>query len=197
MDYSNYKTKTNLILPFNGTWIVGNGGRNPEKNNHLNADGTGPQDQTFAYDFIKSHKDNGRNLEDYEAFGSEVIAPAGGVVCNVINNCIDVAIGERDEEVITGNRIVINHGNGEWSVLCHFKYNSILVKEGDVVKQGDVLGLCGNTGNTSEPHIHYHLQDDAVIMKANGLPAQFAKILIDGEEKENIEPDGDQKVSNL
>lgn len=192
-----YKTKTHLILPFNDTWIVGNGGRDPKKNNHLNPDGTGPKSQMFAYDFVKDHKGDGKNLADYAAFGLEVIAPADGVVYQVVSGNIDVPIGESDWVVICGNMVVIDHENGGWSVLAHLKYNSIKVSIGDRIKQGDLLALCGNSGNTSEPHIHYHLQDNPNMYKASGLPVQFRKVMVDGEIKENIELERDQKVSNL
>lgn len=197
MNLLNYKTKTLLTLPFKGIWIVGNGGRDASKNNHRDPDGSGSKDQMFAYDFIGEHKGEGKNLEDYEAFGSEVIAPADGIISQVINGSMDESIGESDLYVICGNRIVIDHGKGEWSMLAHFKYDSVRVKVGDKVKQGDILGLCGNTGNTSEPHVHYQLQDSALPHKAKGLPAQFAKIKVDGEVKENFEPERFQKVENI
>ena len=188
----NYKTKTSLILPFKGILVVGNGGRNPKVNNHYSS-----KSQRYAYDFLSlSFKNKGDKLEDFEAFGSEVIAPGNGIISQVINGSIDVSLGERDTFVYPGNMVVINHGNGEWSVLAHFKHNSIRVREGDNVKQGDILGLCGNTGNTSEPHIHYHLQDNPLMIRAKGLPAQFNSILIDGVVKKNIEPVRYQKVSN-
>lgn len=197
MNLSNYKTKTLLILPFKGIWIVCNGGRDASKNNHRDADGNGPKDQLFAYDFIGEHKGEGKNLEDYRVFGSEVIAPADGLISQVINGSMDVPIGDSDLYVIPGNSVVIDHENGEWSLLAHFKYDSIRVKAGNKVKQGDILGLCGNTGNTSEPHIHYQLQDNALPHRATGLPAQFTKIKVDGEVKENYEPERGQRVSNI
>jgi murein DD-endopeptidase MepM/ murein hydrolase activator NlpD len=196
MDLSDYKTKTSLILPFNGTWRVSNGGRDASKNGHIDPEGHGPENQLFAYDFVRDYRREGENLEDYEAFGQEVIAPADGIIFQVIDGNRDVPIGETDVDMIYGNMIMIDHQNGEYSVLAHFKYASITVKDGDIVKQGNVLGLCGNTGNTSNPHIHYHLQNDFVMYKAHGLPAQFRKILVDGVEKENIELESEQKVSN-
>ena len=192
-----YITKTNLILPFKGVWVVGNGGRDPNTNNHQNPNGTGPKDQKYAYDFVSVKvKNKGKNLEDYEAFGAEVICPGDGVVSQVIDGSLDVPIGERDNYVLSGNRVVIDHTNGEWSVICHLKQNSIKVKVGDKVKQGDLLGLCGNSGNTSEPHIHYQLQDGSDINKATGVPAQFVRIIVDEALKENYEPIRGEKVSS-
>ncbi len=197
MDFTNYKTQTALILPFKGNWVVGNGGRDHLINNHIALDGKGPANQTFAYDFIKSHKGKGKNLEDYEAFGQEVVAPGDGIIFQVIDGSNDVPIGESDWDVVGGNMVMINHNNGEYSVLAHFKYQSINVKVGDKVKQGDKLGLCGNTGNTSEPHIHYHLQDNSVMYKSHGLPIQFEKIIVDGKIKNKIELERDQQVCNI
>ncbi|HLD24999.1 MAG TPA: M23 family metallopeptidase, partial [Patescibacteria group bacterium] len=91
---------------------------------------------------------------------------------------------------------IIDHKNGEYSLLCHFKHQSIQVKAGDTVKQRDVLGLCGNTGNTSEPHIHFSLQDGPFMHRSRALPAQFHKILVDGKWKTNYEPERGQMVSN-
>ena len=197
MNTEEYQTKTNLILPFSGTWMVGNGGRDHTKNSHRKAGGSGPKNQMFAYDFAKNHKEKGKSLEDYEAFGEEVISPADGKITQVIDGCIDVAIGESDRFVSTGNAVIIDHKSGEFSVLAHFQHNSIKVKPNQEVKQGDVLGLCGNTGNTSEPHIHYHLQDNALLHRGIGLPIKFKKILVDGTQLENIELEQGQRVSNV
>lgn len=185
------QVKTSLNLPFKGTWIVGNGGRNPELNNHHES-----KSQRFAYDFLKPHKGKGKALEDYGAFGSDVIAPAEGVVCQIVDGSVDIPPGDRDTFVYPGNMIVIDHQNGEWSVIAHFKHDSIKVEVGDAVKQGDLLGFCGNTGNTSEPHIHYHLQDNPLMIDATGLPAAFEKILVDGQIAMNAEPHRGQKIEN-
>src|SRR3989344_732463 len=189
----NYKTKTSLKLPFKVTLVVGNGGRGSKVNNHYSS-----KSQRYAYDFMSLRvKNKGEDLKDFEIFGIDVIAPGAGVISQVIRDCGDMEIGKRDKSVYTGNMVVIDHGNGEWSVLCHFKYNSIKVKERDRVRQGDVFGLCGNTGNSSEPHIHYHLQDNALMLRAKGLPTQFSKIMVDGLVKDNVEPVRYQKVSNI
>lgn len=66
-------------------------------------------------------------------------------------------VDEMNAEQPFGNYIIIDHGNDKYSYLTHFKYQSIIVHEGDDIKQGDVLGLVGHSGNSSEPHIHFHV----------------------------------------
>lgn len=169
-----------------------------ETNNHLKfKDGNGPQNQLYAYDFRFESTGNETAPEEYEAFGKDVIAPAKGTVIQVLNGAIDVYPGQKDRAMGVGNTIIIDHHNGEYSVLCHLKYESILVSVGDRIMQGEVVGLCGNTGNTSEPHIHYHLQEGPLMHKANALPAQFAEILVDGVKKTTYEPVRYQLVSNI
>ena len=164
-----YITKTNLILPFNGAWTVTNGGRNASTNSHIRPPDQGPQGQLYSYDFRNGHTGSGDNLEDYEVFGKEVIAPGDGEIIQVISGVIDNKPGERDRNVGIGNALIIDHKNGEYSLLGHFKQDSITVKVGDIVKAGDTIGLCGNTGNTSEPHIHFGLQDDPRLSNENSL----------------------------
>jgi len=191
-----YQTKTKLTLPFKGTWLVSNGGRTPETNNHIRPADKGPQNQLYAYDFRIQNTGKEKILEDYPVFGKEVLAPGDGTIIQVINGAIDVNIGERDRSVGVGNAVIIDHQNGEYSLLCHFKHDSIKVKVGDKVKQGEVLGLCGNTGNTTQPHIHFNLQDGPLMHTAKALPAQFKKIVVDGETEINYEPIRGQFVSN-
>jgi len=76
---------------------------------------------------------------------------------------------------------VIDHGNGEFSVLAHMQPKSLRVKLGEKIKASAVVGLCGNSGNTSEPHVHYHLQDGPDMKTAEGLPAPFANIIVNGK----------------
>jgi hypothetical protein len=191
-----YQTKTFLILPFNGTWLVSNGGRTPETNNHVRPAEQGPQNQLYAYDFRMESTGKETKLDEFKVFGKEVLAPGDGIVVQVIDGSIDVLPGERDRSVGVGNAIIIDHQNGEYSLLCHFKHDSIKVKVGEKVKQGDVIGLCGNTGNTQQPHIHFNLQDGPFMHKANALPAQFRNIVANGKEETNYEPIREQQVSN-
>lgn len=191
-----YMTKTHLILPFNGELMVSNGGRTSETNNHYRPVNQGPQNQLFAYDFRADNKGTEKKLTDYPVYGMEVIAPGKGVVAQVIDGSFDCEPGQFDRSVGVGNAVILDHENGEYSLLCHFKQDSIVVKLGDRVSQGQMLGLCGNTGNSSQPHIHFNLQDDIASYSAKALPAQFKKIMVDGELKENYEPVRFQIVAN-
>lgn len=191
-----YKTKTNLILPFNGTLFVSNGGRTSETNNHVRPPDQGPQNQLYAYDFRTQNTEKLKKLKDFPVYGKKVLAPGDGIVTQVIDGSIDVQIGERDRSVGVGNAVITDHQNKEFSLICHFKHSSIKVKVGDKVKQGQVIGLCGNTGNTFQPHIHFNLQDGPLIHKAKALPAQFRNIIVNGKEKTDYEPIRGDLVSN-
>jgi murein DD-endopeptidase MepM/ murein hydrolase activator NlpD len=192
-----YITKTNLILPFNGELMVSNGGRTPSTNNHNRPSNSGPQNQLYAYDFRDEFTGIKQQLEDYIVYGMSVLAPGRGKIIQVIDGSIDCIPGEFDRSVGVGNAVIIDHNNGEYSVLCHFKYNSIKVKVGDDIQQGEMLGLCGNTGNTSQPHIHFHLQNKPLMHQAGSLPAKFVKIIVDGIVKTNYEPVRFEHVSNM
>lgn len=79
---------------------------------------------------------------------------------------------------IRGNHVTIDHG-GEYSVLAHLTPGSISLEEGQQVKQGDLVGHCGNSGNSTEPHLHFHIQDHPNFFLGMGLPIQFEHIEIE------------------
>ena len=95
-----------------------------------------------------------------------------------------------------GNHVVIDHGNAEYSVIAHFRKGTVSRKVGDSVQTGDLLGYCGNSGNSTEPHIHYHLQNSPRLGEAEGLPAQFIDYVADGKPVTRGEPVKGQKVGN-
>jgi len=193
--YMNYKTKTELRMPFNGQWYLADGGRSIGYNQH-----TVSPDQRFASDFIiqkagLSYKNNGLNNEDYFCFNKEIIAPGAGIIVNVVDDIKENKPGDMPKNA--GNRIIIDHENGEYSVLAHFKYNSIAVKEGERVTSGQYLGRCGNSGHSSEPHLHYHLQNTPVMFKGEGLPLQFRSFWADSILYDSGEPIGGQYVEHM
>ncbi len=177
------RNRTRLTLPFKGRWKVIWGGDTREQNQHHEV-----RDQRFAFDLVgigedgKTRKEKGADNEDFYAFGREISAPAEGIVTDVIEGVRDNRPGSMNPGSAVGNAVFIEHRPDEISVLAHFKLGSIRVKPGQRVARGETLGLCGNSGNSSEPHIHYHLQNTHIPQDATGI-----RVFFDGLE---VERDG-------
>lgn len=163
-------TQTEFIMPIKEQWYVFWGGTNEQDNYHY-----AYESQRYAFDLVIKKK--GENYEgdkdenqSYYAFGQEVVAPAGGTVIEVESEVRDnEPVGEMNRGEPFGNYVMIDHGNGEYSVIAHMKYQSPVVKAGDEVKQGELIGLCGNSGNSSEPHIHFHVSDSPQLNQGNSI----------------------------
>ncbi|MBI3553667.1 MAG: peptidoglycan DD-metalloendopeptidase family protein [Elusimicrobia bacterium] len=166
--------EAHLRLPFAGRWLVFWGGDTKEQNAHHDA-----PNQRYAFDFVavdakgSTHKGEGKANADYFAYGRAVLAPADGVVTQAIDGVVENAPGSMNPYSALGNAVVIQHKNGEVSVLAHLQPGSLKVKKGLHVLAGQAVGLCGNSGNSSEPHLHYHLQDAAVIQDGRGVKVFF------------------------
>ncbi len=72
-----------------------------------------------------------------------------------------------------GNYVMIDHGNDEFSVIAHMQEHSIQVEAGDKVERGDVLGFSGNSGNSSEPHIHFQVNNSPDLEESQSIRIQF------------------------
>ena len=75
-----------------------------------------------------------------------------------------------------GNHVVIDHGNGEFSLIAHLQAGSVLPKLGDRIRQGDPIGKLGASGDASGPHVHYQLQSAIDWQYADGLPCTFSNV---------------------
>lgn len=145
----------NLNLPFMGVWTVSQG---------YDGNITHKADWGKALDFVikdeeqQTYKYPGTRLEHFYCFNKPVLACGDGVIEEVVNHVEDNAIGEVNIIENWGNSVVIKHLNGLYSKVSHLKKTSIKVKPGDNVKQGDVLGMCGNSGRSPEPHLHFQVQ---------------------------------------
>jgi len=177
----NYDCKVDYILPFEGTWTALNGGVSKALSHSW-----GLVSQRYAYDFVimddggKSFAGDNKNLQSYFCYGKNLISPADGTVVKVSRKHQDSRVtGTKvycDTWDIRGNFVVIKHAEKEFSVCAHLIPNSITVEVGDRVKQGDVIGKCGNSGNTSEPHLHFQLQSGKSFFTSAGLPISFVNI---------------------
>jgi murein DD-endopeptidase MepM/ murein hydrolase activator NlpD len=179
------KHETKLQLPFKGQWLIFWGGDSEELGgHHLQARG-----QRFAFDILgvgpdgKTRRGEGGKNEDYYAFGREILAPGDGIVTDVISGVRDNNPGVLNPYSAVGNAVLIEHRPGEVSVLAHLKSGSIRVKPGDRVKQGQLIALCGNSGNSSEPHLHYHLQNSTSLAEGVGVKVRFASLNVTREGK--------------
>jgi biotin carboxyl carrier protein len=174
---------TTFRLPFDGVWWVFWGGDTLAENYHAAA-----PSQRHAYDILiwkdggTRHGDGTKN-EDYWAWGQPVLAPAAGTVVTVLDGIPDHPPGQPDPTAhIAGNHVVIQTAPEEFVLIAHFQQNSIRVKEGDQVQAGDLLGLVGDTGQSTEPHVHIHLQNRADLLDPEtiSLPLRFSNYRANG-----------------
>jgi len=184
---SSYNQKCEYILPFTGKWTVFNGGTDE------NLQHGGSVSQTYAYDFIimdnegKSFQGSATELHSYYCYAKDVVAPADGVVVQVRKKAKDSFVDGInvycDSVDIRGNYITIKHHDKEYSTSAHLMPDTITVNVGDKVKQGEVIAKCGNSGNSSEPHLHFQFQSRKSFFLSVGLPIAFSNI--NAEDKTN------------
>jgi murein DD-endopeptidase MepM/ murein hydrolase activator NlpD len=166
-----------LALPMRGSWLVFWGGETREQNQHH-----GVRNQNYAFDMLgvgsdgKTRRGQARGNEDYYAWGREVLAPAAGVVTEVIEGVRDNLPGSMNPYSAVGNAVLIEHAPGVVSVMAHLQQGTTRVKAGERVRQGQVVGLCGNSGNSSEPHLHFHVQDRPVLQDGAGVKVYFLNV---------------------
>jgi hypothetical protein len=141
--------------------------------------------QRFAIDFIRIDqagmvvKGNEADVANYPGYGADIRAVADGIVIEVLNTLDDQTPPKLpDPATITlanvdGNHVVVDMGGSRFAFYAHMRKGSVPVKVGDRVKRGDLLGKLGNTGNTSAPHLHFHIMDGPSVLGSNGVPFVF------------------------
>jgi hypothetical protein len=196
-----YENKTALILPLRGKIFVWEGHdlyahhqRVPLGNSRVQMLGITANSNNFASDFIylgeqgREYHDDPRILENWYSYGKPIYAPGAGVVLATANDIPEnwfedaraTRIGRpklpagKDPKDI-GNFVLIDHQNGEYSLLVHMKPGSVIVNPGDRVQPGQHVGRIGFAGDSIFPHLHYSLMDGPEVFKAWGLPAYFLR----------------------
>ncbi len=136
--------------------------------------------ERWAYDLVMEPYDTGNtDLASYGIWDEEVVAPVSGTVVEAYGDEDDILPNTEDFKSQEGNHVYIKiNQTGTYLLLNHFKKGSITVKTGDHVNQGDVIGRVGNSGSTSEPHLHIHHQRQdptktLILIFAEGLPLLF------------------------
>ncbi len=169
-------SKIQLSLPFKGEWSVYQG---------FDGNWTHQGLWKYAYDFNalnKEQRSHGSDvhLESYFCFGKEVMAPVSGYIHSIIGTLNDNPIGKVDTLNNWGNFVLIRTNDGIYVLLAHLKKNSITRSIGEWVSEGEVIGSCGNSGYSPEPHLHVQVQASP-ILGAETLPFIFTNYFEENE----------------
>ncbi len=156
-------------LPTDASMLVLWGGDDLEHNAHAST-----PDQRWAYDLLVEPAQSGSaRLEDYGCWGVPVVAPIAGTVRVAHDGEVDQIPGVMSRELKSpaGNHVAIALDGGGYLVVAHLQNGSVRAREGERVEEGAVLGACGNSGHSSEPHVHIHAQRQ----DPKGRPVGFAE----------------------
>lgn len=140
------------------------------------------------------YRGDSREKRNWFGYGKPVYAPASGRVVEIVSDVSEPSWDGRHLHIPSlprdaspfgfGNNIVIDHGNGEFSILAHLMPGSISVKIGQVVEGGQMVGRLGasDAGDSTypvEPHLHYTLMNGSVLAHSEGLPAYMGPFTLD------------------
>ncbi|PPA70521.1 M23 family peptidase [Jeotgalibacillus proteolyticus] len=154
-----------------GVFTTGHGGAHTSINYHHSH-----PEQAYAYDILQLNgfglRANGLTPSEnrqYQIYGQTLYSPCSGTVTAAVDEHEDLPPLEMPTEVedAAGNHVIINCLDAE-VLIAHMKPDTVVVSEGDEVESGDVIGGVGNTGNTSEAHLHIHAVRDG-----EGIPILF------------------------
>ena len=170
--YSTDDEAIELSFPLKeGTYYIGQGGNHTQMNYHH-----AYEPQQYALDILKINKLGFRakglspkELEKYQIYEDNLYSPCHGTVVETENDLPDLIPPETDAENATGNHVALSCDNTDATIyIAHMLQDSVKVKKGDTVTEGQEIGKVGNTGNTTEPHLHIHAEKDGV-----GIPIRF------------------------
>ena len=191
-----YQAKTFLYLPLKGKLIVWDGHdfyahhrRFPVGLPKQQARGIIANSNRYAYDFIsidqqgRMYKNSPFQKTNWFVFGKPVYAPGSGRVIESQNNVPDNWYKGRIvqspdlpggmDPLGMGNYVVINHGNGEFSVILHMEKGTVRFRSGDMVKAGQQIGNVGFSGDAIYPHVHYTVMNGPKEQVSEGIPSYF------------------------
>jgi len=149
----------NAVMPIGGTWVA------PER---------------WAVDLIQLGKGNKLRAgaleknESYPQYGREIIAVADGFIETAKDGMPDIPAGKSPElktiDDAAGNYIIQDIGGGFYALYAHLQPGSLKVKNGDAVTKGQAIALLGNSGNTTGPHLHFHVIHGKLPLGSDGVP---------------------------
>ncbi|NPC94707.1 M23 family metallopeptidase [Bacillus sp. WMMC1349] len=175
-DPHSVKPAVSIRSPFHQPAIIAWGGDTLKDNYHVWLPA-----ERWAYDiFAKPAVIDSPRLDDYGIYGAEIVAPISGTIVGAYDREKDIAPGADQFKSMLGNYLFIRiEKTGTYLVFAHLKRDSVKVRVGDVVKEGTPIARAGNSGMSSEPHLHIHHQrqnPNQVLLLAEGLPLFFRDI---------------------
>lgn len=179
-----YTGLAQISAPFHGEWAAFNGPSNSSGHRRLvlGLDGHTAIGQRFAIDFLQldstgsSHHGDPAKNENYYAYGTQLMAVADGVIAATKDSIPQNIPGANSRAVpitmttVGGNYVAIDIGSGRYALYAHLQPGSLRVKVGDHVKRGQVIALLGNSGNSTEPHVHFQIADGPTFLSSEGIP---------------------------
>ncbi len=177
---ANYSNPVELAFPLKeGNFYMAHAGTNEAVNHHYSIPA-----QKYAMDIIRinalgfrANKWSPKDLNDFCIFGSSLYSPCDGTIIESLDQLEDLEPMVMDAKNLAGNYLAIHKSESEIIViLAHLMKGSLLVKKGDVVKKGQPIGRVGNSGHTSEPHLHIHAvlnHTGDFLFKGEGIPITF------------------------
>ncbi len=194
--HADHVSELTFEVPFEGLYYVIWGGMEEIDNYHQ-----AHANQAYAYDIVVWNHggtcmDPCEQVDDYFIYGQPLYASAGGEVVVAEDGHPDMLPGvETDAVNPAGNTVTIQVSDDEYLFVAHMQPGSVAVDVGDTVAAGDLIGAVGNSGNTSEPHIHMHLQDGPDLFGgARSMPMDFSNLVIDGTPTDLAMPLGGQFI---
>jgi murein DD-endopeptidase MepM/ murein hydrolase activator NlpD len=166
--------------------------------------GTLDPSEGFAIDWIKVDREgkafrtDGKKSEDWLGYGIDVLAVAPGIVVETMRDLPDEPPGIAPTSLkvseIAGNHVLLDLGNGRYAMYAHLAPHSVTVRVGDRVKAGVKLGLLGNSGNTTAPHLHFQISDRPSTLDVTSLPFIFRNMMLQGRIPLNLEQIDDHPI---
>ena len=178
-----------------GPWVAVNGPSNTSGHRRalIAVNGSPSIAQRFAIDWVKiddanstSHGDKRVN-DSYYAEGNDALAVADGRVVEVKDGIPENVPGLDSRavpitlETIGGNHVILDIGGGYFAFYAHLEPGSLRVRPGERVKRGQVLGSVGNSGNSTEPHLHFHVSDANSPLGSEGVPYRLDRFELVGD----------------
>jgi len=147
------------------------------------------QQQRRAADLVitdeegSTHRGDGSHNAHYYCYGKPVLSVSAGRVAFAVDGVPDNVPGSMNGYMALGNAVFVANSDGTLALYAHLIRGSLQVKVGQAIEAGALLGRCGNSGRSSEPHLHFHLQDAEPVQEGWGVEAVFqgVELLRDGE----------------